>query len=118
MTKLSIKKFKLAMKGSYGVQSIIAKKCDVERMTITNFLDRNPEMRVLLEMEREKIIDVAENRLHTEVNSGKPWAIKKVLDSVGKKRGYVETQQVELSGNVSTLSKEEREAEIKRLLKE
>lgn len=101
MTKLSIKKFKAALKGSYGVQSVIAKACNVERSTITIFLNKHPDMRILCEQEREKIIDIAENRLHAEANKGKKWAIKSILSSIGKGRGYVEKQEIDLGGKVT-----------------
>ena len=98
MATLSITKFKDALVGSYGVQSMIAKKCQVDRSTITKFLNKHPKMRELCILEREKIIDVAENRLFGSANNGDKWAVDKVLSTIGKGRGYVETQNIDHSG--------------------
>lgn len=102
MTKLSIKKFKNALPGSYGVQSVIAKKCGVDRSAITLFLQKHdeahPELSVMLQQEREKIIDVSENRLFAAANQGKKWAVDKILSTIGKDRGYVERQENEQIG--------------------
>ena len=116
MTKLSIKKFKDALVGSHGIQAIIAKRCQVDRSTITNFLDKHPKLRKVCILERERIIVVAENRLFKSADDGQKWAVDKVLSTIGKSRGYVETQDIKIAGNISTLTKEERSAEIKRLL--
>lgn len=116
MTRLKIETFKNALTGSFGVQAVIAKTCGVERSTITKFLNKNPKMRVLLEEEQERIIDVAENKLHAAIGDRDMKAIKFFLQTKGRKRGYQNTQSIEIEGNVSNLSKEEREAEIKRLL--
>ena len=100
MTKLSIKKFKIALPGSHGVQALIAKKCGVERSTITNFLDKHPEMRKLCLLEREKIIDVSENRLFKAADNGEKWAIDKILSTIGKGRGYITSQENIHSGQI------------------
>ena len=95
MTKLSISKFKDALVGSYGVQAVIAKKCEVDRSAITLFLDRHPELRELCKAEREKIIDVSENRLFKAANNGEKWAVDKILNTIGKNRGYIEKHEIE-----------------------
>ena len=100
MTKLSIKKFTLALPGSHGVQSIIAKKCGVDRSQITLFIRKNPELKELCLEEREKIIDVAENRLFKAADNGDKWAIDKIVSTIGKERGWVESQQIEHSGKI------------------
>lgn len=114
--RVSKERFKKALEGSYGVQTIIAKKLGVGRSAITNFLNKNDDMRELCNQEREKIIDIAENRLHSAVNKGQKWAVKMLLSSIGKNRGYVEKQEIEINGTVALMTKEERAAEIKRLL--
>lgn len=98
MTKLSIKKFKESLPGSHGVQAIIARKCEVDRSTITLFLDKHPKMKELCLAEREKIIDVAENRLFKAADNGDKWAVDKILSTIGKNRGYIEAQESIVSG--------------------
>lgn len=99
MTKLSVKKFKDALPGSYGVQAVIAKKCGVHRQTITDFLKKHPNLKELCMAEREKIIDVSENRLFKAADNGEKWAVDKILSTIGKNRGYVETTNIDHSGD-------------------
>ena len=93
MTKITIKTFKMALPGSYGVQSVIAKKLNSTRSAVTQFLNKRPKMRILCEQEREKIIDVSENRLFSAANEGQKWAVDKILSTIGKGRGYVESTE-------------------------
>lgn len=100
MATLSKKKFKEALPGSHGVQAVIARKLNLDRSTITKFLNKHPDMRNLCVQEREKIIDVAENRLFKAADNGEKWAVDKILSTIGKDRGYVETQNIDHSGRV------------------
>lgn len=102
MTKLTIKNFKAALDGSYGVRATIAKKCNVHRSAITRFLQTHPKMLILLEEEQEKIIDIAENRLHSLINDKDVRAIKFFLATKGKSRGYVPKQEVDLGGEIKS----------------
>jgi len=116
MTSLTVSKFKKALEGTGGVQAVIAKACGVDRSTVTRFIQKYPKMRLLLDAEAERIIDIAENKLHALVNDKDIRAIKFFLETKGKSRGYVSKQELEIAGNISTLTKEERAEEIKRLL--
>ena len=118
MAKVNTKTFQMALKGSGGNQSIIAQAIGVTRGAISIFVNKNPKMRKLLNSEAELILDVAENNIdkaimHQDVDSSK-W--KLMNSKKGRERGYGIKQEVELSGNINTLTKEERESEIKRLL--
>ena len=111
--------FKKALKNSGGNQARIAERIGVDRSTIHNFITKNPKMRKLLDQEAELILDIAEDNIDSHIATQKDvdsskW---KLLHSKGgRARGYGQKQEIELSGNVSTLTKEERNAEIKRLL--
>lgn len=113
---MNITKFKEALEGSGGVQAVIAKKCGVDRSTISRYINKNPKMRILQEQEQERIIDVAENKLHALIGDKDIRAIKFFLETKGKSRGYVAKQELEIAGNLAMFTKEERAAEIKRLL--
>ena len=100
MAKLSKKKVKNAIKGSGGVLSVLAEKCDVSRSAITQFLqkEKNKNIKELIEQEKERIIDLAENKLHGLINKEDFPAIKYYLNTKGKSRGYVEKQEIEHTG--------------------
>jgi len=100
MTRINQKKFKEALKDSGGNQSTIAQKIGVTRGAITHFINRNPKMRKLLEIEAERIIDVAENVIDHDIVKNKnidssKW---KLLNSKrGKSRGYGPKTEMEHS---------------------
>lgn len=116
MTKISDKTFKTAVKDSGGVQSVVAQRLNVERATITYFIQKNNWARELLEFEREKIIDLAENKLFVAADKGEKWAIDKILSTIGKNRGYIERQEVR-SENLNINVETEVDNKMRELLK-
>lgn len=82
-----------AIVNSGGIISTIAVRCGVTRDTIYQFLKRYPKMKDLLEDESERILDLAENKLFSKINDGESWAIKYLLSTKGKKRGYIERSE-------------------------
>ena len=120
MTRISQTKFKAALEGSGGNQSTIAQKIGVTRGAVHNFINKNPKMRDLLETEAERIIDVAENVIDADIVKKKDIdsAKWKLLHSRrGKARGYGPKQEIAIDPILHTqLSKEDMQAEIKRLL--
>ena len=93
--KITKTKFREAVKGSGGVQVIVAQRMDTVRSTITMYIQKNPWARELLNEEREKIIDLAENKLFKAAEEDKQWAIERILKNLGKNRGYTEKQEIE-----------------------
>ena len=98
--KVTIKKFKEAIKGSAGVYASIAKKLGVERSTVTRFLNKHSELGKFVEEEREKMIDLAENKLFLKIKDGEWKPTEFYLKTKGKHRGYVEKQEIEHSGEI------------------
>lgn len=93
--KINRKKVINALKDSFGNQSVIAQRCGVERATITQFLNKNLDIREMIEQEREKLIDVAEIKLNSKITEGSDRAIEFFLKTKGKKRGYVEKSEID-----------------------
>ena len=92
--KVTVGLFKKAAIGSGGILAQIAKKCQVERQTVYNFLAKHPELQSELDAAREATVDMAEAALITKVNEKDMGAIKFFLNTMGKKRGYIEAQEV------------------------
>lgn len=99
MRKLNKKKIENAISGSHGVQSIIAKKCGVSRSALTQFLQKQKtnELKNKIEEEKEIVLDIGELELMKLVNEGQFQAIKYLLSTKGKHRGYVERTEVQHS---------------------
>ena len=118
MGKLNQKTFKEALVDSGGNQSIIARKLGKARSTITMYLNKNPKMRELLEAEAERVIDVAENIVDSEIVTKKDLdtAKWKLINSKrGKARGYGAKQELEHTGSSGVIFQEitKTEEEIK-----
>ena len=101
MAKINKTKFKKAMEGSGGILANIARKLNVSRSAVTQFVQKHEDIRDLLIQEDENINDLAEAKLITKLNEGDMQAIKFRLITKAKSRGYVERQEVEHSGETS-----------------
>lgn len=51
-------------------------------------MEENPIVKEAKEMAEEKILDVAESKLHEAVDKGDRWGVHFVLSTKGRKRGY------------------------------
>ena len=102
MATINKSKFIRACKGSGGLRATVAKKLDVERSTVTRYLQRYPEMQVYLDEEHEKINDLAENELYKKITGGNFAAIKFRLGTKAKDRGYVERVEQRIEAKTET----------------
>jgi len=96
--KINKKKFITAIEGTGGIMLSIAKNLGVTRQTVYKFIEKYPDMQELRLQEEEKILDIAENSLFTEAKNREQWATKYLLATKGKKRGYVEKQEIDHGG--------------------
>lgn len=128
MTKITKKLFKEALEHSLGTQVDMAQRLGVARQSMHTYLEKHLDMRLLLDNQRLSNIDRAENEIFEQLDfhsySKDPASAARIrqgastfiLTRLGKNKGWVEKTEVSLEGNITNLSKEEREAEIKRLL--
>jgi len=96
--KMDIKKkaFIKAYAESFGNISISAKSAGIDRRTYTNWLKSDEEFKAAIEAIEpdDLIVDFAENALMKKISKGDTTAIIFTLKTKGKKRGYVERQEV------------------------
>ena len=83
-----------AIKGSNSVISTVAKRCGVDWHTANQFIKADQDLMWHLDCEKQKILDLAESRLHRAIAEGELWAIKYILSTKGKSRGYIERQEI------------------------
>ena len=121
MAKLTFKQVSKAIEGSGGIISDIAEKCECDWHTAKTFIDKDEKLTRLLQNEKEGILDLGESRLYQAVDEGEPWAVQYLLTRLGKKRGFGEKQEIELSGSleqrIKQMTPEEKEKRIKELQK-
>jgi len=102
MVKITKKKFKDAVIDSGGIITTIANRISVTRKALYEWLVKNPEMRELIEHETEKILDMAEMSLFSQIKDKDLGATKYILSTKGKTRGYIEQKEIktEHSGEI------------------
>ena len=106
-----------ALGSELGVVTTAAKKAKIHRDTHYEWIKTDPNYKAWVIAIPELVLDFAENALLRKIKSGNVPSIIFFLKTKGKSRGYVEKQEIEIDSKVSMFTKEERAAEIKRLLK-
>jgi len=91
-----------AIKGSAGIVSTIAKRLEVDWHTAESYIKKYPEALKSFQDEREGILDMAEATILTAIKSGDTGSAKWLLSTIGKKRGFTEKQEIEISGELGT----------------
>ena len=109
-----------ALDKSMGIVSRAAEAIGINRSSHYRWMNSDEEYREQVESINEKVIDIAEHHLLGQITGGNISAIIFFLKTKGKKRGYVERQ--ELTGkdggplehkntfDISHISEEEQEA--------
>lgn len=87
-----------AIKGSGGIMSTVAKRLGCEWHTAEAQVKRWPEALMAMQDEREAILDMSEATIFSAVKNGDVGAARWILATTGKKRGYTEKQEVDISG--------------------
>lgn len=77
-----------------GNISAIARHFGVDRATIQRRVDESSGLQTALASAREGMIDTAESRLYKAIKEGKTPELIFFLKTQGKRRGYVERQEV------------------------
>lgn len=102
MGKLTIKKFRDALKDSMGCITTIAKSSQVNRLTIYRLLEKFPYLKKELEDEVNRITDLVEKNLKVLALKSDMKAIKFYLETKGKDRGYMRTQKIDVESDNKT----------------
>ena len=95
--KVSKEKFLEALKGTMGIQTVIARKLGINRATVADYLKNDQELQDAFQQEKESALDLAESKLLQGINDGDAECIRFYLRTVGKSRGYTERVEQELS---------------------
>ena len=84
-----------------------ARTLGLDRASLSNRIQRTPALRQVVEDARQAIVDAAENALLAAVVEKQGWAVCFALKTLGKDRGYVETQIVQQAGAVEVVIRRE-----------
>jgi len=86
-----------------GIIKTTCKKLGIDRQTFYNWKKYNEEFAKRVEDIEEGMIDFVEGKLYEAIRERELTAILFYLKCKGKKRGYVERQELEHSGKIETV---------------
>lgn len=95
------KQFIEAIPGTGGIVTKIAEKVGCTWHTARKYIDTYSTIRGAYQDECERVLDLAESALIKSVSEQEAWAVKYLLSTKGKHRGYVERQEVQHDGQVN-----------------
>ena len=95
-TNLLKKAFLEAYEKSFGNILVSCKTVGIARQTYYNWIEKDPEFKKEIESvePQEKFLDFLEGKLVEKINGGDTTSLIFALKTKGKKRGYVERQEI------------------------
>lgn len=90
-----------ALEKSLGVVTTACKNVGVGRTTFYQYLKDDKEFKQSVDELQDVALDFAESQLFKQIKEGNTTATIFYLKTKGKKRGYIERQEVDHSGNIS-----------------
>jgi len=88
-----------AIRDAHGIKADAARSLGCDWTTVHRYAQRHPTVQDALEEARESLIDKAESGLLNKLEAEEWGAIKFVLTTLGKGRGYVVRHQQEVKGS-------------------
>ena len=92
--QFTAKQFIDAIPGTGGIISTIAERVGCAWNTAKKYCTKYPTVRRVWQNEREGILDMAEVAVIKQVKNGEQWAVKFMLATLGKDRGFTEKQEI------------------------
>lgn len=90
-----------ALEKSLGVVTTACKNVGISRTTFYQYMKDDESFKDAVNELEEVALDFAESQLFKQIREGNTTATIFYLKTKGKKRGYIERQEVDHSGNVS-----------------
>lgn len=90
-----------ALEQSLGIVTNACKEVGIARSTHYDWLDKDSEYKAAVDSISDLAIDFAESQLHKQIRDGKETSTIFYLKTKGKKRGYVEKQEIDHSGTIT-----------------
>ena len=88
-----------ALENSLGVVTVACKSADIPRSTYYKWLKEDKEFANSVKEIENIALDFAESQLHTQIKDGSTPATIFYLKTKGKKRGYIERSELDLSSS-------------------
>lgn len=91
-----------ALEASLGVVTAACKAVGVGRTTFYGWLKDDPDFAKEVDDIQNIALDFAESQLHKQIKRGNTSATIFYLKTKGKKRGYIERQEIQMDGSVES----------------
>jgi len=98
---LPAKTIKAAIIKHRGILSSAAAELGISRTQVHRRINSNQTLKDATVEARATLIDDAESALVKAIEAQEAWAVSLTLKTIGKHRGYVERQEVEMDGNIT-----------------
>jgi hypothetical protein len=85
-----------ALEKSLGIVSTACKMVDMGRTTHYQWIKEDADYKKAVDSIQDSVLDFAESHLYKLVKEGNPAATIFFLKTKGKKRGYIERQEIEI----------------------
>ena len=102
-----------ALEKSLGIVTTACRMVGISRETHYRWLREDEEYKEAVEGIADIALDFVESKLHKQIEEGEVSSTIFYLKNKGKKRGYVEKQEIEHSGNMQVNWVEEKTYETK-----
>jgi hypothetical protein len=99
--KVTLKECEKAIIASCGILQTAADNLGVSRQALHKRVQNNKRLQKACEDAREVFIDKAESALKKAVDNEEAWAVSLSLKTLGKKRGFVEKQEIDATGDIT-----------------
>lgn len=86
-----------ALEKSLGIVTSACKSVDISRETHYRWLREDADYKAAVDSLSDVALDFAESQLHKQIKDGNSTATIFFLKTKGKKRGYVERQELDVS---------------------
>lgn len=98
--KVTDNQIKEALRATRGLQSLAAEKLDITQGSLSSRISSNPDLLRFREECLERRLDMAENSLSELIEEKNLGAICFLLKTLGKRRGYTESQEIHIPADV------------------
>ena len=95
------KNFIEALRNNLGHISNACESANISRKTYYNWIDKDKDFKEDVDHVQESLLDLAESKLLENIENNENTAIIFYLKTKGKKRGYIEKQEVEVVKPIS-----------------
>ena len=92
--------FAIMLEKAGGFRSRVAKQLGVTVSAVTHRIQRSEYLRDVCRTVEETVLDMAEASLLKAAQNGEPWAVTFILKCKGRKRGWVERQDLVFGSEV------------------